>query len=138
MSIPEFDANVYRPLIEVVVFEDAHFARTADLLHIKREGGADLPDQRVKLRLPLISDFFNSVIQLRQGVPYFPESCSQTIDLFLPCLEVFDDTTITFVHQLQPRLLAVNFAFQLISCLAFGHGVQEGAKLLVCLVAQKI
>ena len=130
MNEPEFDADLYGPQIKVFVLVDADLAGAADLFHVERERVADFLDKRVELWLPLISYFFDLVIEFGEGVLDLREPGGQNINLLLPLFILSNHTLVTtFMHKLQPRFLAFNLVLELLWRLASWLRKEEASEL---------
>ena len=116
-TLPEFDANLYSPLVEVFVFVDANFAGAADLFHVLGERVADFLHEGIELWLPLISKLFDLVVEFREGVLDLLKPGGQSINLLLPLFILPNHAPITLMHKLQPRSLAFYLTLEVLCCL---------------------
>ena len=98
MDIPELNANLYSPLVEVFVLVNANLASAADLLHIQRERVTDLSDKRVEFWLPLIPKLFDLVVEFRERILDLLKPSSQSINLLLPLFILSNHTPIALMH----------------------------------------
>ena len=84
---------------------DAHFAGAVDLPEAVGESFADLADELVELRLPLLPQLVDTVLHFPELVLKAGDLLLKLVDLLLPMLELLDRARIAFVHQFQSGLL---------------------------------
>ena len=131
-TLPEFDANLYSPLVEVFVFVDANFAGTADLFHVLGERVTDLSNEGIELWLPSISKLFDLVVEFGEGVLDLLKPGGQGINLLLPLFILPNHTPVTLMHKLQPRSLTFYLALKLLCCLLCAR-LKESFEFLISL-----
>lgn len=133
MIVPELDSDLNRPLVEIfLVFVDADLAGAVDLLHVVGKRFADALDQLVESRFPLLACLFDCGIEFREGISDFFQSSSKTVDSLLPLFEFTDHASVSFMHELQSRVLGLDFNIQLLESLIFGSAAEELLGSLVC------
>ena len=128
--LPEFDTNLYSPLVKVFVFVNANFAGAADLFHVLGERVADFLNKRIELWLPLISKLFDLVVEFGKGVVDLLKPGGQSINLLLPLFILSNYTPITLMHKLQPRSLAFYLTLKLLCCLLCAR-LKENSEFLI-------